>query len=189
MSAAIAAKTMPLRPKTALRKRERIADRYHIGQNLAEAVQLLLARTLTELKQAQDEEAGQQRQQMKASLPITQWRPTPGKDVQQAVARRRAEREHRYQQVAQLRGQGLTSKQIAARMSMNERTLRHWLQRKTAPDVRQRRKYASDFDPYAPYVLQRWKSGCRNGLLMRDFCSSLLEVSKESSRKPLIIAC
>src|SRR5436309_11354854 len=117
-----------------------VADRYHIGQNLAEAVQLLLARILTELKQAQDEEAGEPRQQMKASLPVNQWRPTPGKDVQQAVARRRAEREARYQQVAQLRGQGLTSKQIAARMSMNERTVRHWLQRKTAPDVRQKRK-------------------------------------------------
>ena len=37
-------------------------------------------------------------------------------------------REDRYQQVAQLRGQGLTSKQIAARMSMNERMLRHWLE-------------------------------------------------------------
>jgi len=141
-----------------------VADRYHIGQNLAEAVQLLLARILTELKQAQDEEAGEPRQQMKASLPMTQWRPTPGKHVQQAVARKRAEREDRYQQVAQLRGQGLTSKQIATRMSMHERTVRHWLQRKTAPDVRQRRKYTSDFDPYAPYVLQRWQSGCRNGL-------------------------
>jgi transposase len=141
-----------------------VADRYHIGQNLAEAVQLLLARILTELKQAQDEEAGEPRQLMKASLPMTQWPPTPGKDVQQAVAKRRAEREDRYQQVAQLREQGLTSKQIAARMLMNERTVRHWLQRKTAPDVRPRRKYASDFDAYAPYVLQRWQAGCRNGL-------------------------
>ncbi len=47
---------------------------------------------------------------------------------------------------------------------MHERTLRHWLQRKTAPAVRPRRKDASAFDAYAPYVLQRWQSGCRNGL-------------------------
>lgn len=141
-----------------------VADRYHIGQNLAEAVQLLLARLLPELKQAQDKEAGEPRQPMQASLPMTQWRPTPGKDVQQAVARRRAEREDRYQQVVHLGGQGLTSKQIATRMAMHERTVRHWLQRKTAPDVRPRRKYASDFDAYAPYVLQRWQAGCRNGL-------------------------
>src|SRR5204862_6664670 len=50
-----------------------VADRYHIGQNLAEALQLLLARILTELKPTQDEEAGEPRQQMKTSLPITQW--------------------------------------------------------------------------------------------------------------------
>jgi transposase len=150
-----------------------VADRYHIGQNLAEALQLLLARILTELSQAQDEEAGEPRQQMKASLPIIQWRPTPGKDVQQAVASRRAEREARYQQVTQLHEQGLTSKQIAARMSMHERTLRHWLERKTAPDVRPRRKYASDFDAYAPSVLQRWQSGCRNGLqLWREIAAA-----------------
>jgi transposase len=141
-----------------------VADRYHIGQNLAEAVQELLARVLTELKQAKQEAAFDQGQPTPSPLAIDEWRPTPGKDVQQAVASRRAEREARYQQIAQLHGQGLTSKQIAARMSMHERTVRHWLQRKTAPDVRQRRKYASDFDPYAPYVLRRWQSGCRNGL-------------------------
>src|SRR5437763_11717929 len=46
-----------------------VADRYHIGQNLAEAIQLLLARILAELKQAQDEQAGEPRQPMQASLP------------------------------------------------------------------------------------------------------------------------
>ena len=60
-----------------------VADRYHIGQNLAEAVQLLLARMLTELKQAQNEETGEPRQPMKASLTITQWRTTQGRDVMQ----------------------------------------------------------------------------------------------------------
>jgi transposase len=47
---------------------------------------------------------------------------------------------------------------------MKERTVRDWLQRGTAPGTRQRRKYQSDFDPYAPYVLKRWQEGCRNGL-------------------------
>jgi transposase len=46
---------------------------------------------------------------------------------------------------------------------MSERTVRHWLQQQRAPDVRPRRKYQSSFDTYAPYVLERWNSGCRNG--------------------------
>jgi len=31
-----------------------------------------------------------------------------------------------------------------------------------APDTRQRRTYASTFDPFAPYVLTRWEAGERN---------------------------
>jgi hypothetical protein len=46
---------------------------------------------------------------------------------------------------------------------MSERTVRHWLQQQRAPDVRPRRKSQSSFDTYAPYVLERWNSGCRNG--------------------------
>jgi transposase len=138
-----------------------VADRYHIGQNLAEAVQELLARVLTELKKPKQEDADGQGQL--TPLPIDEWRPAPGKRVEQAVATRRAEREDRYQQVVELRQQGLTPKQIAARLVMNERTVRHWLQQQTAPDVRPRRKYQSSFDAYAPYVLERWKSGCRTG--------------------------
>jgi transposase len=51
-------------------------------------------------------------------------------------------------------------------MAISERTVRHWLHRGVAPDTRLRRKYASDFDPYAPYVLTRWKEGERNGTHM-----------------------
>jgi transposase len=138
-----------------------VADRYHIGQNLAEAVQDLLARVLTELKKPKQEDADDQG--LPTPLPIDEWRPAPGKRVEQAVATRRAEREDRYQQVVDLRKQGLPPKQIAARLAMNERTVRHWLQQQTAPDVRPRRKYQSSFDAYAPYILERWNSGCRNG--------------------------
>ncbi len=140
-----------------------VADRYHIGQNLAESLQELLARVLTELKKLKQEDVGGEVQPTQHSLPINEWRPAPGKQVEQAVATRRSEREDRYQQVVELRKQGFSPKQIAARLAMSERTVRHWLQQQTAPDVRLRRKYQSSFDAYAPYVLERWNSGCRNG--------------------------
>jgi transposase len=57
----------------------------------------------------------------------------------------------------------LTAKEIAHRMAISERTVRHWLKRGVAPDVRPRRKRQSDFDPYALYVLKRWEEGERNG--------------------------
>jgi transposase len=48
----------------------------------------------------------------------------------------------------------------------HERTngARHWLQHKTFPGERRRRKYQSDFDPYATYVLHRWKQGEHSGM-------------------------
>ena len=144
-----------------------VADRFHITKNLSDAVQQLLARVLPQMKeacQAEETQRTNERDLTPHGVPIEQWRPAPGKDTEQIVATRRAEREARYQQVVTLREQGLTSKQIADRLMMHERTVRHWLKRQVAPDVRQRRKYASDFDPYAPFVLKRWQQGSHNGL-------------------------
>jgi transposase len=58
---------------------------------------------------------------------------------------------------------GLTAKEIAHRLRVSERTVRHWRKLGVAPDVRPRRKRQSDFDAYAPYVLKRWEEGERNG--------------------------
>jgi transposase len=141
-----------------------VADRYHIAKNLTEAVQLLLARVLTEMKEASPQEKLEVEQHHGAApLPVEEWRPAQDERVKRTIATRRAERQDRYQQLVSLREQGLTSQEIAARMAMNERTVRHWFQRGVAPDTRQRRKYQSDFDLYAPYVLTCWHQGHRNG--------------------------
>jgi transposase len=140
-----------------------VADRYHIKQNLTEAVQLLLSRVLTAMKNDQQREADDLQQQTERTPGIEEWRPAQGKHVDQAIETRRTERQGRYQQVMSLREQGLTAKQVAGRLGMTERTVRRWLQQGAAPETRPRRKYQSSFDPYAPYVLKRWQEGCRNG--------------------------
>jgi hypothetical protein len=43
------------------------------------------------------------------------------------------------------------------------RTVHRWLANGSIPQGRHRRKKRSSFDPYAPYVLSRWKDGYRNG--------------------------
>ncbi len=138
-----------------------IADRFHVCKNLSEAVQQLLARVFSEMKET-FQEAGAEAQE-DAPLPVEEWRPAPGIHVKQVISTRRAEREARYQQVESFHKQGLTSKEIACRLGISERTVRHWLHRGVAPDVRPRRKYSSDFDPYASYVLKRWQGGEHNG--------------------------
>jgi transposase len=139
-----------------------VADRFHIAKNLSEAVQDLLARVLTEIRTASEAEASSD-YQAKNPVPIEEWRPAPGEQIKQAISTHRAEREARYQQVERLQKQGLTSKEIASRLGVSERTVRHWRKLGVAPDTRPRRKRESDFDPYAPYVLKRWEAGERNG--------------------------
>ncbi len=131
-----------------------VADRFHVAKNLSEAVADLLARVLTELKGSP---------QAEAQGSVEEWRPAAGKQVNQTISMHRAEREACYQHVERLHQQGLTSQQIAHQLGMNDRTVRHWLKRRVAPDTRPRRKRQSDFDPYAPYVLKRWEEGEHNG--------------------------
>ena len=140
-----------------------IADRFHVCKNLSEAVQRLLARVLTELKEASQKADGKAHTPEETAVSVQEWRPTPGEQVERTIAIRRAERDARYQQAVSLHEQGRSIKEIACQLRVSERTVRHWFERGVAPDTRPRRKRQSDFDPYAPYVLKRWQEGERNG--------------------------
>jgi transposase len=104
--------------------------------------------------------------QPKQLIMIEEWRPPEPAHVQKARLTRRAGRYARYQQVVDLRAQGMKPKEIAQRLAVGERTVRDWLKRGTFPETRKRRKRQSSFEPFAPYVLQRWQNGERNGLTL-----------------------
>lgn len=86
-----------------------IADRFHIYQNLAEAVELALARCRSEMRK-QSEQASRQavspevrkalRASAKAFSPAS-WKPTPDPYAERARLTRRAQRHDRYQQVVE----------------------------------------------------------------------------------------
>jgi len=140
-----------------------VADRFHVAKNLSEAVQQLLARVLLEMKTADQGAEAATQARGESLLPIEHWRPAQEESVKLTIATRRAERQERYQQVLGLCEQGLRSQEIALRLGMKARTVREWLHKGVAPDTRPRRKYRSEFDPYAPYVLKRWQEGERSG--------------------------
>jgi transposase len=58
-----------------------VADRYHVCQNLSDAVQRLLARILSELKAANQEAGGETKAQEETSVSVEEWRPDPGVHV------------------------------------------------------------------------------------------------------------
>ncbi len=83
--------------------------------------------------------------------------------IQQA---RRSGREARYQQAVAWHKQGMTTKEIASRLRLGQRTVQRWLAAGSFQYKSSRRKRPSAFDAFAPYVLKRWKEGQRNGLAL-----------------------
>ena len=87
-----------------------VADRFHIIKNLIEALQLLLGRSLEEIKAASQTPEPHQEEPSKAVITVEQWRPKEPAHVQKARLARRAGRYARYQQVVELQDQGMKLK-------------------------------------------------------------------------------
>ena len=147
------------------------ADRFHIFKNLTEAVELSLARCRAEMRQHAERAARQavseeaRRALVESAKAFsTAWKPAPDPYAERARLARRAQRYDRYQQVVALQVQGFEQAEIAQRVGLSTRTIQKWLKAGAFPEAKRRRKRQSTFDPYAPYVLKRWKEGCKNGL-------------------------
>jgi len=142
------------------------ADRFHVVKNLTEAVQVLLARCQAEILAEKKQDEPSQDEQDKPIISIEEWRPPEPAHVEKVRLARRAGRYARYQQVVELRQQGIKPQDIAQQLGLSDRTVHRWLAAKAFPEAKKRRKRQSSFDAFAPYVLKRWQDGERNGLAL-----------------------
>ena len=147
-----------------------IADRFHIFNNLTEAVERTLALCRAEIRQGaldglseEEKKAIEEVRLPTEFVSVENWKPAPTPCIERARLARHAQRQDRYKQVADLRAQGKGNTEIARRLGLTARTLQNW-QKKGFPEAGRRRKRPSKFDPYARYVLSRWEQGCTNGL-------------------------
>jgi transposase len=143
-----------------------VADRFPMQKNLIEALQLLLARSLEEIRTSKQTPEPDQEETGKQVVSVKEWRPLEPAYVEKARLARRSGRYARYQQVVERQKQGMKPKEIAQQLGMGERTVREWLKQGTFPEARKRRKKQSSFEPFARYVLSRWEAGERNGLTL-----------------------
>ncbi len=142
-----------------------VADLWHVGKNLRESVQTLLARCRAEIRRAlQGQVMPKQEREETESEPEEEKRPARSRGEEQARLARRAQKLDRYEQVIELHDQGLTTADIASRVGISGRTLQRWLCNGSFPDARHRRRRPSLIDPYERSVLQWWREGNRNGL-------------------------
>jgi transposase len=143
-----------------------VADRWHLGKNLAEALVAVLARC-----RAEQGRATRAKRQKEAPLPrpFQERGASRSRREEQARLARAAEREQRYEQVLTFHRQGLLTSDIAMQVGMGDRTVREWLAHGSYPEPKQRRHHPSLVDRYEREVLHRWEQGDHNGAFKRDY--------------------
>jgi transposase len=147
-----------------------VADRFHLLQNLAEA----LDQVFTSHGQALAAVNAALRQQpvplsdgaVAVPVPATDS-PTP---AQQRAVQRQARRQTAYEQVWALHRQGWTVAAIAQHIGISPRTVQRDLRTATFPGRKRRSDCGQSLlDPYKAPLLERWNAGCRTAArLFRD---------------------
>ncbi len=125
-----------------------VADVWHIGTNLSESVQTLLARCRAEIRRGLQIQATpeQEPEEMEPVLE-EERRPARSHSVKLAQEGRRAQKLDRYEQMVELHQQGVKAADIASRVGIGERTVHRWLAHDSFPETRRRRRRPSLIDP------------------------------------------
>jgi transposase len=138
-----------------------IADRFHLMQNLTDALKRLVIRKSRKLQQALDEPArADQRPEPEAGDQHLQAE--TGRQSQQDL-NSAASRERRYQlysKVKELAARGLTTNQIAGRLRIHWLTAQRYAEAEGFPERAKRQGDRSPIDIYLPQVRRRWEEGC-----------------------------
>ncbi len=138
-----------------------VADRFHLLQNLAEALEKVFGDHSQDLKAVEEAFS-------KASVPCgdgseaVRVLPPPSPDAALLLAQqRRARRLAVYEQVWSLRHSGWSGKAIAQHLGIGKTTVFRYLGSSQFPERKGRNdRGRSLLDPYKDYFLQRWNSGC-----------------------------
>jgi transposase len=142
-----------------------VADRWHLGKNLAESIETLLARCRAEIRRALQGQTRPEPERAETEPVLEEEkRPARSRHEEQARLARRAQKLDRYEQALELRDQGLTAAEIGSRIGVSGRTVQRWLGHGSFPEARRRRRRPSLIDPYERYVREWWQAGNRNGL-------------------------
>jgi transposase len=128
-----------------------VADRWHLLQNLSEAVFKILQQEY-ELIKKHLSQFSEPEQAIQAEIK----QPDEDKGLTHAEERRK----ERMEKAKQLLQMGWTQKRVAQHLSIHPKTVRRY-QRSTSPKSR-RSHFSYLLEPFKLYLLQRWNEGCHN---------------------------
>jgi len=166
-----------------------VADRWHLTQNLGDALQRLLARHPAALRSAaQAPGVGGSAEPHEAGAPNTAVSGVVAVSSLPAPSERAlTEREQRFREVVALRRQGWSYRRIAGAVQLNWRTLKRYVEagelpKRGAPVL----QATSTLRPYLAYIERRWNEGCQNGAaLWREIQALGYHGSYSSMRRAL----
>jgi transposase len=140
-----------------------VADRFHLFQNLAAALQEVFSAHPHEIAALNEAKQSEPLTLDDGSVAVPVAPPVSTVQSQQTITHNRARRVAEYEQVRDLYQQGWTLKAIAAQVGRNRRTVKKYIQASTFPErPPRRRRHPTLLDPYKAYLLERWNAGCRN---------------------------
>lgn len=137
-----------------------IADRFHLLQNLTDALRRLVARKSHRLQQALDESAragqGPEPETSDQHLHVETRRQSQ-RDLDSAASRER--RHQLYLKVKELAARGLPTNQIARRLHIHWLTAQRYATAEGFPERVRRQGDRSPIDVYLPHLRRRWEEG------------------------------
>jgi transposase len=140
-----------------------VADRFHLLQNLVEALEQVFHTHRTALAAVNDALRRQGVPLVDGTVAVAV--PPPPPTGQEKTAQRRARRVECHQQVWALREQGWPGHAIAAHLGIGKSTVFRYLRTATLPErTRRADRGRSILNPYKPYLLERWNAGCRDAV-------------------------
>ncbi len=150
---------------------QQVADRFHLTENLEQALERVLQEQHSLLGQVARETPPAptisipEEPETSASIPPPA---VPERETCSTALKRRhrQERLHRYEQVHALRRQGVTLTDIAARVGIHMATVRRFLSIPSFPERQQRApvRRPHQLDPHTAYLRERCKAGCHNAI-------------------------
>jgi len=140
-----------------------VADRFHLLQNLVEALEQVFHTHRTALAAVNDAIRRQGVPLVDGTVAVAV--PPPPPTGEEKTAQRRARRVECHHQVWALREQGWPGHAIAAHLGIGKSTVFRYLRSTPLPErTRRADRGRSILNPYKPYLIERWNAGCRDAL-------------------------
>ncbi len=166
-----------------------VADRFHLLQNLAEALDQVFNAHSHALEVVNEALRQAPVTQLDGTVAVPVPPPSSPRLAQELAQPRQARRLALHQQIWAFHQQGWPGWAIAQQLGIGKNTVFRYLRTETLP-ARKRRtdRGRSLLTPYTPYLLERWNAGCRDALRLfrelqpRGYPGSYATVARDAQR-------